>query len=357
MEKLTAAVIGCGRMGAFTSESIRRFSPLCWLPLSHIEALQNSNRIDLKAICDISTELVQKASAQHSINNTFTDYQQLLEQVKPDILTIATRTLERVDIINAGIQAGVKAFHIEKPLCNSIEQLNTLQNKVENQSIYFSYGTIRRYFSIYKQAKQMVDEGKIGKLQQISINFGEGPLFWSHPHSVDMLLFFANDRKVTEAQASLKNLIKGDTRTTIESDPIILSASVYFEDDVVGLISRANGTDVVLTGSEGEITIEGDGRSLYYRGLNDDNPYMSYPSEKISIETPAFEGTYGAIAHLINLVDKDDKNKDLSSHPIFLGQRILFSLVQSELENGRRVNLENIDPSMYVLAKTGDYLA
>ncbi len=36
---ISAAVIGCGRMGAFTSEGVRRHAPRAWLPLAHAEAI------------------------------------------------------------------------------------------------------------------------------------------------------------------------------------------------------------------------------------------------------------------------------------------------------------------------------
>ena len=41
MSKIKSAVIGCGRMGAFTSENVKKHAPKCWFPLSHIEALIN----------------------------------------------------------------------------------------------------------------------------------------------------------------------------------------------------------------------------------------------------------------------------------------------------------------------------
>ena len=47
METIDSAVIGCGRMGAFTSEIVTRYCPPCWMPLSHIQALLASDEISL----------------------------------------------------------------------------------------------------------------------------------------------------------------------------------------------------------------------------------------------------------------------------------------------------------------------
>ncbi len=359
MERLTSAVIGCGRMGAFTNENVRKYSPSCWLPLSHIEALLASDQIDIQAICDVNTELLSKARNTYHIKNTYSDYQQLLDEVQPEILCIATRTPDRADIIKAGIASGVKGFHIEKPLCNSMSQLHELAVLADQYSTSFSYGTVRRYFSIYQQAKNIIDSGRFGKLTQIQINFGSAPLFWTHPHSVDLILFFAGNRTLLSTQAKLNNFVIGKNPMYVESDPTIESATLYFSNDLTGIIGKTNGMDVILSCTEGEVIIEGDGRSIICRSQQGNDPYYPYPGIADTYKEQSLEGTYSAIKHLIDGVNNtmQEKSSNIQSHHIFLGQRALFSFVQSHLTNSQIIPIDDIDEDIFILAKSGDFVA
>ena len=127
MGRLDCAVIGCGRMGAFTSDDVRRYSPLCWLPLSHIEALRSLDSVYLRSVCDVNPNLLSQVREKYDVDQVYTDYKKLLAEICPNILCIATRTRERPEIVKAAIEAGVKGFHLEKPLCNSVEQLEQLE--------------------------------------------------------------------------------------------------------------------------------------------------------------------------------------------------------------------------------------
>ena len=228
------------------STSMTRLGPKCWFPLSHIEALQADPEIELIGISDIDNSTLEKASLKYLVEDCYKDYEDLLRDKNIDILCVATRTLERTDVIKKAIESNITALHIEKPLCNSMKQLLELENLTKESESFLSYGTLRRYLDIYKKAKALVDSGKYGKLVQIQVDFGKAPLFWTHAHSVDVILFFAGQRNLLSIQAHLSELEKGDKQYYIESDPLIDQASMYFDDDLVGTISKIPGMNVTL---------------------------------------------------------------------------------------------------------------
>jgi scyllo-inositol 2-dehydrogenase (NAD+) len=361
MTKIKSAVIGCGRMGAFTSHSVKEHSPKCWLPLSHIEALINCPDTFVASICDTNPEFLGKAKFQYDIENDFEDYSKMLEVINPELLSIATRTLERTKIIKKAINTGVKAIHLEKPICNSMEQLDELCGLVKDHDIALTYGTIRRYFDIYAKAKEIVRSGELGNLQEIEINFGPGQIFWLHPHSVDIILFFADYRNVTSVEANLSNVVLGFRDDLISSDPQIDEAKIYFDDGCVGKITKRPGMDVILHCSGGRVIIEGDGRRVVVLKLNNSKVYFEFPGEVFIKEDERPEGTMAAISQLVNQLTPDiiptkftptfDKNH------IFNGQRILFGFAQSYLDQKGPVALNDIRPSLYILGKTGELYA
>ena len=64
---ISAAIVGCGRMGAFTSESVRTWSPDYWLPLSHADAFKLHPDIDLRGFSDIDGDAVVESEASIDI--------------------------------------------------------------------------------------------------------------------------------------------------------------------------------------------------------------------------------------------------------------------------------------------------
>jgi len=355
MERITGAVIGCGRMGAFTSELMKKYGPKCLFPLSHIEALQEIPDMDLVAISDINKVSLEKAALKYEIDSCYQDYEILLKEKKIDILCIATRTSERIDIIKKAISHDIKAIHLEKPLCNSMEQLLEIKQLVNESRSLLSYGTIRRYLDIYKKAKTLVDSGKFGNLLQIQIDFGSAPLYWTHAHSVDLILFFAGKRNLRSVQAYMSNLEKGKEEYFIESDPIIEQACMYFDHGVIGNISKIPGMNVTLGCEKALITVKSNGSYITISDSLNNNPYLEFPGTIIQDDCDTPQGTYAAISSLKDRM-RSAYSPDLNDH-IFLGQRALFGFIQSALEGSRKIKLEEIHPKTFVKGKTGNLYA
>lgn len=356
-----SAVVGCGRMGAFTSDTVKKYSPKCWMPLSHIEALISCPDTVLNAVCDKNSELLNKVKLKYDIKNTFDDYSRMLEVAKPELLCVATRTIERVSIIKQAIKFGVKAIHLEKPICNSMKQLDDLSRLVKENNTALTYGTLRRYFYIYNKAKEIVDSGELGDLKEIEVNHGAAQLFWGHPHSVDIILFFAGFRSIASVEAKLSNVDFGKEDDLILSDPQVDSAEIRFDDGCVGKITTRIGMDVTLYFSGGRIIVEGDGRRVVVHKTNNSEVYFEYPSEVFVKKDNKPEGTIAAIMHLVNRLRPDtissQSAKSFDQEHIFMGQRVLFGFTQSQLDGGVSVALNDIRSTIHVLGKTGKFYA
>ena len=280
MEKIKAAVIGCGRMGAFTSDLMKEVGPKCWFPLSHIEGLNHHEEIFLEAICDSNESLLKKAGDLYDVKYRYSDSQELFDKHKIDLLTVATRTRDRFQIIKDGIASGVKAFHLEKPLCNSMQELNEIESLVSENKICLTYGTLRRYFEIYQKAKDLVDSGVYGKLVQVQVNFGQKPLFWAHPHCVDTILFFSGKRKLKYVQSHLSNVIfAGDN--ILESDPLVEQSNMIFDDGLMGSITKNPGSDVFLNCEKGVVIVESNGSQISVRAATQDSPYFEHSKKSL----------------------------------------------------------------------------
>ena len=354
---IEAGVIGCGRMGAFTSEGVRKFAPDCWFPLAHAEAIQAAEGVELVALCDASDDNLARAAKEYGVSRTYADHAAMLADGAPHLVGIATRTIGRTAIIADCHAAGTRAFHIEKPICNSMAELAQLESLFAQPDTFVTLGAVRRHFAIYKEAVARAAGGDFGALLEARVDMGVGPLYWTHPHSVDLILLAAAGRKVEAVQARLGEVERdGDI---IRNDPQILSADVWFEDGFVGHIGRAPGIDFRLACENARISVLNDGHSLWQATMRDDDPYPE-PSRQDFTAPDGPQGALAPITLLAACLDGDEAAQAANAAlkaDILLGQRILFAMVQSHLEGGCPVSLDAIDPALLIEARSGQFFA
>ena len=355
MNQVRGAVIGCGRMGAFTTDMVRRFAPPCWFPLSHCEAMVAHPDIVLAAICDTDPALLERARQAHAVPAAFTDYREMIARHAPDVVGIATRTPERPGIIEDVVRSGVRALHVEKPLCNAVAQLVHLEDLLAPPTIACTYGTIRRYFPVYGKARGLAAAGQYGALQQVRVDFGPGRLLWTHPHAVDLLLFLTGDRSVKWVSAQCNSDYPREG-SRVDGDPLLLSAILEFEDGVTGVISQSGGTDVTLSCAAGAITVESDGRRIRTRFPEGEDAYWN-GSELMDEADPAearHGGTMRALDRLVRALRTPATAEiAVDKRAIFQGQRVLFACLQSHLSGGARVDPAQLDPDLWVSGRSG----
>lgn len=355
---IDAAVIGCGRMGAFTSEAVRQFSPECWFPLAHAEAIAAEPRVRLAAMCDANAVQLERACAAFGNPAGFTDVGVLAHTTRPHLAAIATRTVGRADIIQTLHAAGTRAFHVEKPLCNSVAELETLRCIFDADGVYATFGAVRRNFHIYRHAVRLARSGEFGPLLEMRVNFGVGSLYWTHPHAIDLILLAADGADIAGVSAKLGSL--EIAQATISNDPVVESATIWFADGVAGHIGRAPGLDLVLSCRDGEVIVRADGRELEIAVQRGDDPYLQRARYQGSIPGDGAQGTLASIAHLADCLEGDPE-AGLSNarlrRDILTGQAVAFACVQSHRQGSHIVPLDAIDPDMRVMAQTGGNFA
>jgi predicted dehydrogenase len=356
---LKAAVIGCGRMGAKKSDRLEGIVPSGWLPISHSENFYDLNNVELVALSDNDEHTLKEAGNEYNVKSMYHNYADMLKECKLDLISIATRTPEKASIIKEAISSGVKGIYVEKPLANNLAITSELLSLAEKNDCKFSYGVNRRFHSTYRKAKSLLESGAIGRLKEVNIGFGESPLLWTHPHSMDLLVFYAG--KPVRARADLReDSVNKVDDYLVDSDPIILSAQFEFENEVRGSISVSNGCVVNLYGDKGTLTIHGDGAFIQLSTASELNsPYFHnqnfiHPQPKKGATNVAFDELRQAITG--NLT-KQDFLKTISPEDIFFSQSLLFACVWSHLNSNQYVYIKNVPQQLFVTGKTGQFYA
>lgn len=342
-------------MGVATTESTRASLPKGWLPLSHADAIRAHEGLDIVAVCDVDMDKAREAGASLGLKPAacFTDIDKLLRTHRPDILSIATRTPGRVQIIQMALQNGVRAIHSEKPLSLHLNEGKALMEDVERKEVPFTYGTLRRYMPAYRQAKEIVDSGSIGALEEIVVNHGHRDLLlWTHPHSVDLLLLFGGcEIKSVNAICDLNGSTPEDS--LIDCDPRLEFARVRFRSGALGLITSSRGMNVRLSGSEGLLNVLNNGEALELWTERKGSTFI----ERQVLPVPS--GPSGAQQVFSDLYDALARGKPVSITPreIAANQRMIWAFVTSSLRGGRTVAWDDVDESLVITGRFGDVTA
>ncbi|MCZ8501941.1 Gfo/Idh/MocA family oxidoreductase [Vibrio lentus] len=131
------AVIGCGRMGAQKSERLEGIVPSGWLPISHAESIEQTDIMSLVALSDNDENRLTEVSSDYDVDEKYLDYEKLLKDVQLDIVTVATRTPMKFDIIKSSILKGVRGIYVEKPLSNSLRKTVELLELADSHRCFY----------------------------------------------------------------------------------------------------------------------------------------------------------------------------------------------------------------------------
>ena len=343
-------------MGAFTRDDVRRFTPPFWFPLSHGEAIEAVDGVVLTALCDASQDALDRAQTRFPEARTFLDAAAMFAETRPELVAIATRTPGRAALIEQAIHAGASALHVEKPLCSSVAELLRLEQLLQQQGIFVTLGAVRRFLAPYREAVKLANSGELGALVEIRINMWAGTLYWAHPHSIDLALFAAGDRKVKNVQARLSTLQYAEHAPwVVENDPAVHAATLWFDDGVAAHISRGPGSEFVLFCEKGIINVQNNGAQIIVARQIGDDPNFHYAPHPFN-DCGGYGGTALPIAQLVRCLDGDADARaqnNLIKEQILAGQRVLFAMVASYQQSGSAISLDDLDPSIEILGITG----
>ena len=140
----SALVVGAGSIGSRHLRNLRA------LALTHLAA------------CDPDPGRC-KAAAQESGAQVFGDFQQALEDFKPDLVFICTPPVMHVAQARQAVQAGAHVF-VEKPLSHSLEGVEQLMAQAEAGKRLVQVGYNLRFHPGVQRLKQLVDGAAVGNI-------------------------------------------------------------------------------------------------------------------------------------------------------------------------------------------------
>jgi predicted dehydrogenase len=211
--KLRYALVGCGRIAP-----------------NHVAAARkNADTLTFAAICDtvpahMEQVLAQLPERERAQIARYTDYRQMLAEVHPDLVAIATESGKHAEIGLAVIAAGANLI-IEKPLALSMKDAHALVDAARAQGVKLCACHQNRFNKSIRKIRSAVEESRFGRMLHgaAHVRWNRGPDYYEQApwrgtwaqdggalmnqciHNIDLLRWMMGD-DVTEVVAYTDNL-------------------------------------------------------------------------------------------------------------------------------------------------------
>lgn len=148
MKNLRMGVIGLGKLGYLHTTNIAK----------------NINNCILNAVCDMNDEALNKAKLELGVTNLYKDFEEMITSGTIDAVAIISPSAFHFEHIKIAIKHNMPIF-CEKPLATKLEEIYAVRELItsSNYTKPFQLAFMRRFDPSYARAKEMINNGVIGK--------------------------------------------------------------------------------------------------------------------------------------------------------------------------------------------------
>jgi predicted dehydrogenase len=234
-----AIVVGCGAISH-----------------DHLDAFEATGRIRVLAVCDQDAGMLSRALWSWPEARGYLDYQELLRDCVPDLVTICTWPRLHAPMVLAAARAGVKAVLCEKPLALSMGEIDEMVRVSTELGTKIAVGHQHRFNPAFSRIKQLMHDGKLGGLRELAV-LARGAVINNGIHALDLVRFLLNDAVPNWVEASCRR--EGDTQNRGVPTEDALTGTIGFSDGVCcsvrGGPADLPALEVRLTTTRGTVTL------------------------------------------------------------------------------------------------------
>jgi predicted dehydrogenase len=263
-----AAVIGCGKIGSEFADD-----PRIGGVYTHAEAYVKCPDTVLTALCDSDPERLAKCGRRWNVSDLYADHHELLDDQKPDIVSVCTPDATHEAIIRSALEAGgVAAILAEKPLTTDVNSAIELARLVRERQVVLEVNYSRRFDPCHQRIRGLIGGGTIGPIQAVNGYYTKGTLH-TGTHLFDLLRYLVGE----------VSRVRGiDTLHEPGEDPT-LDACIEFESGVTGFFHGCDAKafsifELDLIGRRGRIRITESGHGIEIYTIGESPHYSGYLS-------------------------------------------------------------------------------
>lgn len=251
MEIKKAAIIGMGPMG-----------------FRHLKAYSRLDNVKVTSVCDLNPEIQNKIPDDI---NYYTNYKELLDKEKPDIVSVVTTGPYHAMIVIDCAENGAKRILCEKPMATNIKDAEEMIAICQKNGTQLAINHVFREYDTYKKLVEMLKGGSIGEIRHIHCVDGGGRLGCTGTHFFDNMRMFSGS-EADWVIGSLDKNYQGDHKGRRIYDPGGYGI-IKFKNGVRATIELCEDIGcpelMVITGSVGRIIIDKNNNEYKISARND----------------------------------------------------------------------------------------
>lgn len=340
MTRYRAAIIGTGRIASLLEKD-----PLRPKPHTHAGWYRQHPEVELVGGADIDPERLFTFGQDWGIprDRLFADYREMLDRLKPDLVSICAYAPQRLEMIRASIEAGARGLWIEKAVVCSLEEAALLQQLLQTHPVKAIVDHPRRTDPAYRAVKRIIQECSLGRLLNVNCMMN-GNLIHTGSHAYDLLNYWCGEMSGAAGWLEQPVPAQGPVHDCGGTGHITFDSGVHAF--ITGNSREYYLFQFDLTFSRGRIQIGNDvrrvllpGPSRLYTGFTELFEDPDYP-----LHDPCPFPMLYDLTHAIGT----DSEPILSANNAVTAFRMGLALFQSEREGHSWVRPDALDPSLRI---------
>jgi predicted dehydrogenase len=306
------------------------------LPYSHAAGYARVPDVELVAFADVDRAKCDALGARYGVTRLYTEYREMILAEKPDIVSICTPGTSHAEIAVFAARNGARAIYCEKAMACSPAEADAMVEAVETQGVKFNMGTLRRWSSGTRKAREIIASGAVGPVRTVT-SYSVGSLLHSASHFIDLLLLFADDAAPDWVQGTV---LSPEFDSSVErwDKEVDATGIVHFGNGVWGyLMSSPRWAQFEVLCGSGSLRTRNDCLDWTLevaRKRGKATEYSGRPFPRFSRES----STVSLIRDLVHALDTDGPTRQ-GVRTAALSVEIAFGIVESHRRGGARVSL------------------
>ena len=187
--------------------------------------LDDNERTELVA-ADITPSARDEFGEEFGVseNERYADFREMVEQEKPDIVSVCLWHGQHASTVIAVAALQPKLIICEKPMATSLGEAEQMIVAASRNKVRLAIGHQRRFLPGWNIARDLVADGAIGPVTHLWSNVADGLLNWG-THTIDMMRFIMGDPAATAVVGAVQRHSTGTSaacgsRTLPRPDPV-----------------------------------------------------------------------------------------------------------------------------------------
>ena len=288
---IKVGIIGCGKIAQ----------------VRHIPEYAANPHVEVYGFYDINQERTEALARQYG-GKAFASYQELLADESIEAVSVCTANHAHAEVTIAALKAG-KHVLCEKPMAVTLEECEAMVAAAKESGRYLMIGQNQRLAKAHAKARELIEQGAIGKVLTFRTIFGHGgPETWSIDpgsnvwffdktkaamgamadlgiHKTDMIQYVLGS-KIVKTQAVLTTLDKKDATGNLIGVDDNAICIYQMENGVIGTMTAswtyyaAEDNTTVIYGTKGELRLYDDPKYSVQQ-INADGTRIDYQIDQI----------------------------------------------------------------------------